>query len=211
MHEYEVKDADGNVVGPVSEDLVERAIAAGRIPSDAVYRQAGATEWLPIRGFPERASLPDVTQLIEPPSAPPSSQDAAQPDGDFTLLLNADAKPKVAKSTKPSVSTSPGGIAAADPAARYASAYSMSTSLESIGTVFRALALVTGLLAVVVGISIDYLPAKAMAFVGGVFGAIVLWGLAMLWSALGELLRALLDTAVHTRVLAERSGWTPPR
>lgn len=199
---YEVMGSGGDVVGPVSEELVAKALAAGRIPDDARYRLAGAAEWLPIETFSRR----DASQTV--PLVAPTVEPVDAADGDLTLLVGADEPPK-ARPAPPVVRG--GAPAVADPGASYASAYSVSGTLESFGGFLKFCAVIAGVVGVAVGLSLDHTAVKAMFVVGGLVLALMLAAFGLLWAALGQILRALLDTAVHTKVLATRTGWTAPR
>ena len=63
----------GNVVGPVSLELIERGLSAGRIPDDAEMAHVDVVEWFPVA----RYQVPEASQPVPPP--PPSFRYPEEP------------------------------------------------------------------------------------------------------------------------------------
>jgi hypothetical protein len=75
--------ASGNVIGPVSIELLERGLEAGKIPSDAEMALLGGNEWRQITEIfpappPEASEAPAEPVTFAPFPVPP-----ATPSGHF--------------------------------------------------------------------------------------------------------------------------------
>lgn len=84
----------------------------------------------------------------------------------------------------------------------YENGYTVAQSVSDLGSVYRVLAAISAA-GGLIGLFIRFDFWGFLFVVVGVFLAVILSGLGVITRAVGELLRAVLDTAVHTRAAVE--------
>lgn len=153
----------------------------------------GATEKI-IREFETSCAKADMTPSGLSPTMPdekPKSEDPS-PTSPPVLVKKIDAPPQAAFSTVPTTDFS-----------RYRDAYSVATAMEGIAAVIKVIGLGVGglilILALIVG---GQMGSAGLSFAAGLLAglavAIPTFVMGILLSAQAQILKATLDTAVHT-------------
>lgn len=211
----------GQQHGPYSMADLQNMLAHGQIdPNDLAWGE-GLPAWTPVSQIVAPAQAPLHAQEPAPAPAQPQPQAPSQP-----AAAPAPSQPAAAQapimgqapysmgqaggpSPAPSMGQ-PGDFRGANVSKRYKDSYRVAGVIVGLGKVLKVIGIIVAVLCLLGGvISFSAMPSmegagavRAIMLIYGVFGALFSWLIFWLWgvviSAIGELLRATLDGAVHT-------------
>lgn len=87
---YKLIGSDQQEYGPVTADQIKQWIAEGRANGATLLQAEGATEWVPISGFPEFADALAAKNPPSPPGLPPAAPLPADPAALADHIRNQD-------------------------------------------------------------------------------------------------------------------------
>lgn len=172
---YYIQNASGAVVGPFSVEMLREKVISGECSLDSlVHSDAGEGEWVPLSTV--LLEFPKTQAILETPLIELSQNDI-------------ESRMK----------------------SRYRNAYAVANTIATVGAIVKGIGIALGIitsLIMMTFVSRIGLVSEGVAFINGLITgtiiALIAYFISFLLSALSEILKANLDTAVHGSPLLDK-------